>query len=107
MVLGHACGMPPTGAKITVLVVLKTELTVLKIYLAACCSWVGRWDDGGLGAVVLLRCCLLFVVAVVVFADVLFFLCLSIFVCACWCARSSYRHGTRSSVRYVAHRRQQ
>ena len=27
---------------------------------------VGRWDDGGLGAVLLLRCCVLFVVAVVV-----------------------------------------
>ena len=43
----------------------------VKLHLAACCSLVGRWDDGGLGAVLLLRCCVLFVVAVVV-AVVLF-----------------------------------
>ena len=44
----------------------------VKLHLAACRSWVGRWDDG-LGAVLLLRCCELFVVAVVV-ADVIFLL---------------------------------
>jgi len=52
----------------------------VKLHLAACCSWVGRWDDGGLGAVLLLRCCVLFVVAVVVAAVVLFLL-VSIYVC--------------------------
>ena len=72
MVLGHTCGMPPTGANIAVLV-LKTELTAGSSYtwqLAVPGSWVGRWDDG-LGAVLLLRCCELFVVAVVVVAVVL------------------------------------
>ena len=32
----------------------------VKLHLAACCSLVGRWDDGGLGAVLLLRCCVPF-----------------------------------------------
>ena len=61
----------------------------VKLHLVACCSWVGRWDDGDLGAVLLLRCCLLFVVAVAVVAVVYFCLCLSMFACAYWCARSS------------------
>ena len=52
----------------------------VKLHLAACRSWVGRWDDGGLGALLLLRCCVLFVVAVVVAAVVLFVLVL-IYVC--------------------------
>ena len=52
----------------------------VKLHLAACCSWVGLWDDGGLGAVLLLRCCVLFVVAVVVVADILLLL-ESIYVC--------------------------
>ena len=51
----------------------------VKLHLAACCSWVGRWDDGGLGAVLLLRCCELFVVAVVV--AVVLFLLVSSYVC--------------------------
>ena len=51
----------------------------VKLHLAACCSWVGRWDDGGLGALLLLRRCVLFVVTVVVAAVVLFYLCLSMF----------------------------
>ena len=38
----------------------------VNLHLAACCSYVGRSDDGGLGAVLLLRCCVLFVLAVVV-----------------------------------------
>ena len=42
--------------------------------LAACRSRVGRWDDGGLGALLLLCLCVLFVVAVVVVAVVLFLL---------------------------------
>ena len=59
----------------------------VKLHLAACCSWVGRWDDGGLGAVLLLRCCVMFVVAVVVVAAVLFLLvsihvCLRVLVCS-------------------------
>ena len=53
----------------------------VKLHLAACCSWVGRWDDG-LGAALLLRCCVLFVVAVVV-ALVLF----SLVVYLCLLAR--------------------
>ena len=58
----------------------------VKLHLATCCSWVGRWDDG-LGALLLLRCCVLFVVAVVVAAVVLFLLvsiyvCLRVLVCA-------------------------
>ena len=52
----------------------------VKLHLAACRSWVGRWDDGRLGALLLLRCCVLFVVAVVVAAVVLFLL-VSIYVC--------------------------
>ena len=52
----------------------------VKLHLATCCSWLGRWDDGGLGAVLLLRCCVLFVVAVVVVAVVLVLL-LSIYIC--------------------------
>ena len=35
-----------------------------------------------------------------------FVLLVSIYVCACWCARSSQRHGARSPVRDAAHRRQ-
>ena len=60
----------------------------VKLHLAACCCWVGPWDDGGLGAILLLRCCVLVVVAVVVVAVVLFLL-VFMFACACWCARSS------------------
>ena len=52
----------------------------VKLHQAACRGWVGRWDDGGLGALLLLRCCVLFVVAVVVAAVVLFLL-VSIYVC--------------------------
>ena len=52
----------------------------VKRHLGACCSWVGRWDDGGLGALLLLRCCELFVVAVV-FAAVVLFLLVSIDAC--------------------------
>ena len=59
----------------------------VKLHLAACCSWVGRWDDG-LGAVLLLGCCVL-VVFVVVVAVVLFLLVSYLFASACWCARSS------------------
>ena len=70
----HVGGMPPTGAGANIAVlVLKTELTAGSSYtwqLAVPGSWVGRWDDG-LGAVLLLRCCELFVVAVVVVAVVL------------------------------------
>ena len=50
----------------------------VKLQPAASCSWVGRWDDG-LGAVLLLRCCELFVVAVVV--AVVLFLLVSSYVC--------------------------
>ena len=46
---------------------------MVKLHLAACRSWVGRWDDG-LGGLLLLRCCVLFVVVVVVAAVVLFLL---------------------------------
>ena len=53
----------------------------VKLHLAGCCSWVGHWDDGGLGAVLLLRCCVLFVVAVVVVVTVVLFLLVSIYVC--------------------------
>ena len=58
----------------------------VKLHLAACCSLVGRWDDGGLGAVLLLRCCVVFVVAVVV-VDVVFplvfiYVCLRVLVCS-------------------------
>ena len=42
----------------------------VKLHLAACRSRVGRWDDGGLGALLLLCLCVLFVVAVVVAAVV-------------------------------------
>ena len=52
----------------------------VKLHLEACCSWVGRWDDGGLGAVLPLRCCVLLVVAVV-FGDVVLFLLVSMFAC--------------------------
>ena len=52
----------------------------VKLHQAACCSWVGRWDDGGLGTVLQLRCCVLFVVAVVDVAVVLL-LVVSIYVC--------------------------
>ena len=59
----------------------------VELHLTACCSWVRRWDDGSLGAVLLLRCCVLFVVAVVVDAVVLFLLvfiyvCLRVLVCS-------------------------
>ena len=50
-----------------------------KLHPAACRGWAGRWDDGGLGALLLLRRCVLFVVTVVVAAVVLFYLCLSMF----------------------------
>ena len=70
--------MPPTGANIAVLV-LKTELAAGSSYTyQLAVVWVGRWDDGGLGAAILLRYCLLFVVAVVVAG--LFWL-VSIYVC--------------------------
>ena len=52
----------------------------VNLHLAGCCSWVGRWDGGGLGAVLLLRCCVLFVVAAV-FAAVVLFLPVSIYAC--------------------------
>ena len=77
----------------------------VKLHLAPCRSWVGRWDDGSLGALLMLRCCELIVVAVVV-AAVFLFLLVSMLACACWCARSSWRHGARSPVRDATHRRQ-
>ena len=46
----------------------------VKLHLAACRSWIGRWDDGGLGGLLLLRCSVLFVVAVLVAAAVFFLL---------------------------------
>ena len=76
----------------------------VKLHLAACRSWVGRWDDGGLGAAYYCcaaGCCLSLSLLLLLFC---FFL--SMFACVCWCARSSQRHGARSRVRYAAHRRQ-
>ena len=60
----------------------------VKLHLAACRRWVGRWDDGGLSVLLLLHCCELFVVAIVVAAVVLFLL-VSMFAFGCWCARPS------------------
>ena len=77
----------------------------VNLHLAACRGWVGRWDDGGLGALPLLRCCELFVVPLLL-QLFCFCLCLSMLACACWCARSSWRRGARSPVRDAAHRRQ-
>ena len=57
----------------------------VKLHLAGCCSWVGRWDGGGLGAVLLLCCCVLFAVAVVVAVVLIFacvYLCLRVLVCS-------------------------
>ena len=57
----------------------------VKLLLAVCCSWVGRWDGGGLGAVLLLCCCVLFAVAVVVAVVLIFacvYLCLRVLVCS-------------------------
>ena len=87
MVLGHACGMAPTGANIVLLKFEDRAYCAVKIRLAACWSWVGRWDDGGLGALLLLRRCVLFVVTIVVAAVVLFLLvsihvCLRVLVCS-------------------------
>ena len=66
--------VPPTGANIAV-VVLKFDLLRVQVtFLAACRCWVGPWDGGDLGAVLLLRRCELFVVAVVFAAVVLFLL---------------------------------
>ena len=68
-----------------------------------CGSWVGRWNDGGLCAV-LLCCCVMFVVVVFVVAVAV--CCVSVFACACWCALSSKRHGARPRGRDSSHRRQ-
>ena len=57
----------------------------VKLHLAACCCWVGRWEDGGLGAAYYYCaavCCLSLPL-------LLFCFCLSMFACSCWCARSS------------------
>ena len=59
----------------------------VKLHLEAGYIWVGRWDDGGLGAVLLLGCCVLFVVAVGVVAVVLFslvciYVCLRVLMCS-------------------------
>ena len=55
--LGHPCGTPSTGANNAVLL-LKTWLAPDSTctYLAAYCSWVERWDDGGESCAVLLCC---------------------------------------------------
>ena len=63
--LGHACGMAPTGANIVLLKFEDRAYCAVKLRLAACWSWVGRWDDGGLGFLLLLAYCALFVVAIV------------------------------------------
>ena len=80
----------------------------VKAHLEACYSWVGRWDDGGLGALLLLCCFVLFVVAVVV-AVVLFLLvsiyvCLRVLVCSVIVGtrRSVTRAGCRPPVQNIA-----
>ena len=79
MALGHACGMPPTGANIAVLL-FKTWLAAGSTYtLQPFVVGLGVGIMVGLGAVLLFRCCMQFVVAVVVVAVVLFLL-VSIYV---------------------------
>ena len=66
MTLGHACGMPPTGANIAVLV-LKTELdagssytkqlAVVGLGIGMMVVWVPRTTAALLGAVCRCRCC--------------------------------------------------
>ena len=75
----------------------------VKLHLAACCSLVGRWDDGGLGATY--YCAAGFCLTLPLLLLLLCF-CMSMFACACWCALSSKRHGARSRVRNASHRRQ-
>ena len=68
-----------------------------------CSSWFGRWNDGGLCAVLL--CCRVMsvmVVVVVAVAVVLLFVCLLARVDVL----SSKKHGTRSRARDASHRRQ-
>ena len=89
--LGHAGGMPPTGAGANIAVlVLKTELTAGSSYtkqLAVVGLGVGMmvaWVPYYCSAAV---CCLsLPLLLLLLFC---FCLCLSMFACACWCARSS------------------
>ena len=71
----------------------------VKLHLAACCSWGGCWDDGRVGAVLPLRCCVLFVVAVVFVIVVV----VVVFACAYVCLRvlvcSAILEARRSATR--------
>ena len=77
----------------------------VKLHLAACRSWVGLWDDGRLGALLLLSCCVLFVVDVVVAAVVLFLLVsiyVSLRVLVCSVTGGARRSVTRAGCRSPA-----
>ena len=54
----------------------------------------------------MLCCCVMSVVYRCFLLLLLLFCFLSVFSCACWCALPSKRHGARSRVRDVSHRRQ-
>ena len=69
----------------------------VKLHLAACCSWGGCWDDGRVGAVLPLRCCVLFVVAVVFVIVVVVFAC--VYVCLRVLVCSAILEARRSATR--------